>query len=238
MEINNIQPKIRHLSEMKEVLFNKEFAEISSDSELYYMYRDLSENEQDKDKMKKHKLRYDITVINPVMLGQEYNKTAGHDHPIVSNTKITYPELYEVLEGKAIFFMQDSKENSIKDVYAIKANKGDKVIVPPNYEHIIINASNEKLKTANWVCDDFSENIYEPFKNRQGFSYYALKSNSGKIEWVENKNYSNIPELKFLSPNLWLERFDIDKNKNIYNLINNLNKLDFLKNPQNYNWEK
>jgi len=238
MEINNIQPKIRHLSAMEDVLFNKEFAETNPHLELYYMYRDLAENKQDKEKIKEQKLRYDITVINSVMLGQEYNKTAGHDHPIVPETNITYPEIYEVLEGKAIFLMQDSKENSIKDVYAIKANQGDKIIVPPNYEHIIINASNKKLKTANWVCNDFSSNIYEPFKNKQGFSYYAIKNELNEIKWVKNENYDYIPELKFLSPNLWLEKFGIDKNKNIYSLVEDLNKLDFLKNPQKCNWEK
>ena len=238
MEINNIQPKIRHLGEMKEVLFDQELAKTSSDLELYYMYRNLAENEQDKEKMKEYKLRYDITIINPVMLGKEYNKTAGHDHPIVPETNMTYPELYEVLEGEAIFFIQDSEENSIKNVYAIKAIKGDKVIVPPNYEHIMINTSENKLKTANWICDDFSSNIYEPFKKRQGFSYYALKDKLGEIEWLKNENYNNVPELKFLEPNLWLDKFGIDKNKKIYSLINNLNKLDFLKNPQNYKWDK
>lgn len=238
MEINNIQPKIRHLSEMKEVLFDKGSIEITPDPELYYMYRDLAENEQDRDKMKKHALRYDITVINPVMLGQEYNKTAGHDHPLVPNTEITYPELYEVLEGKAIFFMQDSEEDKINDVFAIKAKKGDKVIVPPNYEHIMINASNEKLKTANWVCSDFDSNIYKPFKEKQGFSYYAIKNESNEIEWIKNKNYDYIPELRFIEPNLWLERFKIDKDKEMYSLIEDLSKLDFLKNPQNYKWDK
>ncbi|MFH0805834.1 MAG: glucose-6-phosphate isomerase family protein, partial [Patescibacteria group bacterium] len=231
MEINNIQPKIRHLSEMKEVVLDQEFVK-TADPELYYMYRDLAENEQDKEKIKEYKLRYDITVINPVMLGKEYNKTAGHDHPLVPGTEITYTELYEVLEGEVIFLMQDSKENNIKDVYAIKANKNDKVIVPPNYEHIMINTSNEKVKTANWVCNDFSENIYEPFKKRQGFSYYAIKSNSAEIEWIKNKNYDYVPELRFLEPNLWLKKFNINKDKEIYNLIKDLSKLDFLKNPQ------
>jgi len=237
MEISNIKPKVRLLKDMKEVLFDEELAKISPDLELYYMYRDLAENEQDGEKIKEHKLRYDITIINPVMLGKEYNKTAGHDHPMVPETNITYPELYEVLEGKAIFFMQDSEENSIKDVYAIKANKGDKIIVPPNYEHIMINASKDKLKTANWVCD-FPENIYKPFKDKQGFSYYAINNGSGEIEWIKNENYIDTPELKFLSPNLWLEKFGIDKNKEMYSLIEDLNKLDFLKNPQKYNWKK
>ena len=172
------------------------------------------------------------------MLGKEYNKTAGHDHPLVPKTKITYPELYEVLEGKVIFLLQDSKGDKINDIFVIEAKKGDKVIVPPNYEHIMINASSKKVKTANWICDDFSSNIYKLFKEKQGFAYYALKDGPGEIEWIKNKSYTKIPTLRFLEPNLWLDKFKIDKKKEMYTLINNLSKLDFLKNPQKHKWEK
>ncbi len=59
-----------------------------------------------------------------------------------------------------------------------------------------------------------------------------------KLNGLKNENYIDTPELKFLSPNLWLEKFGIDKNKEMYSLIEDLNKLDFLKNPQKYNWKK
>ena len=238
MDIENLQPQIRHLNEMKEVLFDQKWSNNAPNLELYFMYRDLAENEQDKEKIKENGLRYDITLLNPVMLGKEYNKTAGHDHPIVPGTDITYPEIYQVLEGNVIFLVQDSKKEEIEDVFAIKAEKGDKVIMLPNYEHIMINASNEKVKTANWICNVFMQNIYEPFKKRQGFSYYALKNDSGEIEWVKNKNYKKVPELKFEEANQRLEQFKIDKDIEMYNLIKDLSKLDFLKNPQKYNWRK
>ena len=80
MEINNIQPKIRHLNEMKEILFDQEYAKTDSNPELYYMYRDLTENEEDKKKTEQHKSRYDITVMKSVMSGKENNKTDGHYH--------------------------------------------------------------------------------------------------------------------------------------------------------------
>jgi len=200
------------------------------------MYRDLAENKTDKEKISAAGLRYDITILNPIMLGKEYNKTAGHDHPFVPNAKITYTEIYEVLESEAIFLLQDSENGRIKDIYAIKAKKGDKVIIPPYYEHLIINPTNDVLKTANWVCREFSSNIYKPFRSQQGFAYYGLKDNGG-IKWSKNKNYNSIPELRFLEPNQMLEQFQIGKNERLYNLINNPAKLDFLKNPQNYKWQ-
>lgn len=236
MKLENIKPQIRHLNELKEVLFDQKWAEQSPDLELYYVYRDLAENKTDKEKIVSQNLRYDITVLNPVMMGKEFNKTAGHDHPLVPNAEITYPEIYEVLEGEAIFLLQDSEKNKIKDIRAVKAGKNDKVIIPPDYEHLIINSTREELKTANWICREFPSNLYKPFRAQQGFSYYGLKDNGG-IKWVKNKNYAAAMEPKFSVPNRMLERFGINKNQPLYDLISDLSKLDFLKNPQNYQWQ-
>lgn len=210
----------RYLNEMKEVVFDQEWLKTAPNLELYDMYRE----EAGKDG-----LRYDLTVLKPIMLGQEYNKTAGHDHPVVPGANLTYPELYEVLEGEVIFLLQDSENDKIKDVCTIKAVQGDKVIVPPNYEHIMINATDKEAKTANWVCR-FEANIYKPFRSKKGFSYYLLKDG----QWVKNNHYTDIPELRFEEPNRLTKKFNIGKEA-ILNL--SLDKLEFLKTPQNYEWE-
>jgi len=237
MDLEKLTPKIRYLAEMTEVVFDKQWSKDAPDLKLYYMYRDIVMNEKEHEVIKKADLRYDITIMSPVMLGREFNKTAGHDHPIVSDTNMTYPEIYQVLSGQAIFLIQDSQGNQIKDVYAVEAKKDDMVVVPPNYEHIIINATNKELKTANWICRDFGSNVYKPFRQKQGFSYFALQSPKGQIEWHKNPNYQSIPELKFLEPNRWLEQFKIEKGQEMYSLVKDLKKLDFLKQPQNYEWE-
>ena len=68
-----------------------------------------------------------------------------------------------------------------------------------------------------------------------GFSYYALKGLFG-IKWVKNSNYKLIPEIKFEEPNKFYN-FDLEPEPPIYKLVSNLNKLDFLKKPQKYNWD-
>lgn len=236
MEIKKIEPKIRYLAEMKEVLFDQTWAQTAPNLELYYMYRDLADNKEKRQEIIKQRLRYDITVIPFIMLGKEFNKTAGHDHPLVPQTALTYPEIYEVLEGEAIFLLQDSQGNEIKDIYTVKAKKKDKIIIPPNYEHLIINSSEKELKTANWVCRNFLSNIYKPFRSKHGFGYFALKNDSKKIDWVKNNNYTVIPSLRSLAANLWLEKFKIAKEKGIYYLVKELSKLDFLKRPEKYDW--
>ncbi len=237
MELKNIKPGIRHLEDMKELLFDKEWAKSAPDKELYYMYRDLAENKEDKKKISEANLRYDITIMPYLLLGKEFNKTAGHDHPFTPNSQMTYPEIYEVLSGRAIFLIQDSYEDEIKDIAAIKAEQGKKVIIPPNYEHLIINISGKELKTANWICRSFDSNIYKPFKQKHGFAYFAIQDEEKQIEWLENDNYKKIPPLRFIQANLWLDKFKIDPLEKMYQLVEDLSKLDFLKNPQNYIWQ-
>ncbi len=181
MEINlkSKKPNIRFLKEMKEVLYDQKWAKKTVNFELYYMYRGLK---------RKNGLRYDITVIPPKMLGQEFVKTKGHEH---SNN---YGEVYLVLEGEAIFLIQKHRHNKIEDVYAIKAKKGGAVIIPPYYGHITINPSDKKLKVANWL-DERCQNIYDLFVKKQGACYYYTKKG-----WIKNKNYKKVPKLRFKKP--------------------------------------
>lgn len=237
MDITKLKPNIRYLAEMQELVFDQKWVKTAPDSKLYYMYRDLAMNSLDRQKIKKAKIRYDITIMLPLMLGKEFNKTSGHDHPLVPGEKITYPEIYQILSGQIIFLIQDSLNNSIIDIYAIKAKKDDKVIIPPNYEHLMINATDKEAKTANWICRDFGSNLYKPFRQKHGFSYFALKGPGNEIIWQKNPNYQDIPELKFQEPNKLIDKFNIDQSKDMYTLVNDLKKLDFLTQPQKYEWK-
>src|SRR3972149_8797730 len=107
------KPRIRMLFDMKEVIYDREWLSGAHDLELYYMYRDLSLSRNDALAMKEHGLRYDITVIPPQMLGNEFVKTAGHYHPLVPGTRITFPEIYEVLGGEATYILQKPDNEGI-----------------------------------------------------------------------------------------------------------------------------
>jgi len=178
--LKNIKPGIRYLNDIKDVLYDKKWAKGAKNFELYYMYRGIkSENG----------LRYDITVIPPAFLGKEFVKTKGHEH--LAN----YGELYTVLEGQGIYLMQKMKGNKIKDVYAVKAKKGETVIIPSGYGHVTINSSCEKnLLTANWVSED-CQGFYDLFIRKQGACYYFTEKG-----WIKNKNYQKVPRLRFETP--------------------------------------
>ena len=185
INLNNLKPDIRYLKDMKEVIYDKEWLKTAPDNlELYYMYRGLE---------KKDDLRYDITVIPARMLGQEFVKTKGHNHPV--------EEKYIVLEGEAIFLVQKGKEK-IENVYAVKAKKGDEVTIPADYDdHITINPSNQELKLGNWISED-CKNDYSIIQEMAGACYFYIKAPSTKlgVNWVKNKNYNQVPDLRFELP--------------------------------------
>jgi len=181
MEVNleNIKPDIRYLNDMKEVIYDQERLKTAGNPELYYMYRGLKEEND---------LKYNITIIPARMLGEEFVKTKGHVH--IGN----YGETYTVLEGEAIYLMQKTKNEIVEDVYAIKAKKGESVIIPPGYGHVTINPSNNDLKTGDWSSKNCKSD-YSLFEKLGGACYYYTKDG-----WIKNENYKNVPQIRFKKP--------------------------------------
>lgn len=171
--------EIRYLNDLKEALFDQPWAAQAANLELYYMERNVKEE---------NGLRYDITRIPPVMLGSEFVKTKGHYHAG------DYCEMYIVLAGEGFFLYQKGHEE-ISDVCAVKAQKDEAVVIPAGYGHVTINPSpREELKMANWVKKE-DKGDYSLFEKMRGACYFYTKDG-----WLKNKNYKNIPELRFEKP--------------------------------------
>jgi glucose-6-phosphate isomerase len=176
-----IKPDIRYLKELKDVIFDKNwFKKADSNLELYYMYRGIK---------KLNKIRCDITVIPPLKLGKEFNRTLGHFH------KGNFGEIYKVLEGKGLFYLQKNKNlKEVDEVKVIKAKKGDFIIIPAEFGHITINPENQTLIIANWISTECKSD-YSIFKKMKGAAYFYTSKG-----WIRNKNYSKIPKINFEKP--------------------------------------
>jgi glucose-6-phosphate isomerase len=222
------KPDIRRARDMKEVILDKEWLKGNEDVELYYMYRDLWKWGDEK-KIFQNNLRYDITIIPPRTLGRELVKTMGHYHPECS-PGVTYPEIYEVQEGRAHFLLQKKSGTEITDVILIEAGAGEKAIMPPNYGHITINPGKETLKMANWVNRKF-KSIYGDIVERGGGAYFELVGG----ELVKNPNYGEVPEIRRVRPTV-IPAFGIEAGRSMYALIREPEKLHFLENPKEYDW--
>lgn len=219
-------PDIRMLYDMKEVIFDERWFKNADNVPLYYMYRDLALTEDDRRVIIENDLRYDVTVIPPGTLGREYLKTAGHYHP--KKNDLSYAEIYEVLAGRAHYLLQRGPEK-IMDVILVEAEKGDKVIIPPNYGHITINPFEEEIKMANWVSRRFSS-IYEPIRKMRGGTYYETSDGL-----IRNKNYKSVPRVRRTKAREYPE-LGIFKGEGMYDLIRSPEKLRFLNYPEDYKW--
>lgn len=226
-------PSVRTFSEMLPVLMDQSAQVTPPRQEMYYMYRGLFLPE-DEQTIKANNLSYDITVLPPYMLGQEFGKMLGHYHSNLPGSSIAYPEMYEVLHGHGLFLIQkmDPEFKNLISVYAIEAMVGDKVIYPPNYGHTFINLENEVMITANWSTLA-SKSLYKPIAEYRGLAYYIVKDANKPYIFVENKNYTGRPEVKIINNQEKVyANFGFKPQEPMYvTFIKDPKKLDFLTHP-------
>ena len=219
-------PNKRRLAEMKEVVFDKNFySTADKDMILYYMYRNVC-RPNDGRLIEKYRLRYDITIVPSLLLGEEYIKTVGHHHPIAKDN-LTYTEIYEVLSGKAHYLLQKLENGKVVDVVLVKAKEKDKVSIPPNYGHITINPSKETLIMANWVSCDFNS-TYELIREKHGGAYFELVED----RFLKNEGYTDLPSLRIVKAEPYKM---FPHSKNLYTLfLENPKLFGFLNHPEEY----
>ncbi len=216
-------PAVRTLEDMLPVLASPPAG--GGDEPLYYMYRDLAKSDADWRWLHARKLRFDLTVIPPRDLNGEWTKTKGHYHP-ENPAGIGYPEIYEVIGGKAHYLLQS---RALDDVVLVAAKAGDLVIMPPGYGHITINPSGDQtLVMANIVSTAF-ESEYADYERRKGAAYYEMTSG----ELVRNRNYPAMPPARHIRAKSGRGERRVVRGP-LYSLIGNENALAFLNYPEAY----
>ncbi len=226
-KIFEANPKPRLFSEAQTVY--QETAD--PDLPLYYMYR-YFEKKADKSIFETQDAEYDITLINPGKIGDEYIKTKGHYHPLVPDTDISYPEVYEVIAGKAEYLIQKRpNDNKETDVIVIKAKSSDKIVIPPNYGHVSINVGDIVLISSNIQKRDLPTGAdYGGFEYYHGGAMYRTETN-----WVKNPEYK-INSLRYVYP-VEKPKWGLTKNKPLYqSFIENPEKFKWLTKPQDFDF--
>jgi len=220
------EPVARTFAESESVYLEK----TNPNRELYWMYR-YFEKADDNEKFENSNLEYDITVIDAGRIGDEYIKTIGHYHGNVPKANITYPEVYEVIDGQIEYLLQSKPDaNDEFDVVIILADPGDKVVVPPNYGHISVNVGSERAVSSNIQKRDLpASSDYNSFAERKGGALYR------KDSWINNPNYK-VKSIKKVKPKEKSE-WGLKKDLPLYQSVTETpEKFDFILNPQKYNF--
>jgi len=174
--VNGAQhPKtVRTVPQMAKTLMGHVALEDLETLDMYFMYRNV---------FKKDGMRFDITMIPPMVVAGECAKTHGHYHPR-SEDGLAYPEVYQVLNGKAVFMLQKKNRNGSVDVSIVSAKARDVVLIPSGYGHVTVNSGDDTLVLANLVYDMF-EPMYHEYDENRGAAYYYTRD--GNI--VQNGSY-------------------------------------------------
>lgn len=234
--VTSSKPASRTLAEMRDTLLDPG---AKGAGELYFMYRDLCLS-KDKEMFKSLNLRFDVTIMRSGFTGREFIKTAGHYHPMIPGLGISYPEIYEVIHGGALYLLQKIRTladpRRTVDVVAIEARPGDRVVIPPNYGHVTINPYKTTLVMTDVTADGF-QSVYGPYKSLRGAAYHLVLE-EGKPGWVSNSKYINPPKIRQMEakefPGLGLTRGKalyevLVKNPESFELLNKpLRHMDFL----------
>lgn len=207
---------------------------------IYRVWRNLMPM-QNEVKLSKVGMRYDITVIPPGTFKfkngrREFFHTAGHYHDTAENAP-GYPEIYEVLSGRARSIIQKPAEtlDRISEAYLIEAGPGEKILIPPGFGHVSTNAEDETLVLANIIAANFKY-IYSTFEELGGGCYRLLASDDkGMIEIESNPRYRKVPELKKLTPKKdWFKGYF----KPLWDAyLNHRDQITFITKPETYRKE-
>jgi len=239
-ELLNAGSEARYFSSMRNFLKDPSSAYWRKDA--YHIYRDVCLREH-KEALAAANLQYDVTVIPPGRIGIEFVKTIGHYHNSKQRTNIAYPEVYEVVYGRAFWLLQSASEDfeRLEEVYLVTASKGEKAVFPPGFGHVTINPTDDILVVANWKSRD-CRGIYEPYEIHNGAAYYICESQkllaSGStaedMDFLPNLAYKQVPELLKVGPRE-LSQYDLlTALPSYFTATKNLASIDFLNNPENY----
>jgi glucose-6-phosphate isomerase len=205
-----------------------------TEEETFYTFYEGVMKKKDAPIFQENMIRYDLIVVWPGLILDEYKKTSGHYHCKIPGQEISYPEIYEVMQGSALFILQRCNTyGEIVEVFAVRGNPGDKLVIPPEYGHATINIGNEPLIFADLVSSKAS-NIYGQIGENHGMSYYVLKDNNRGLRLINNPAYHNVGEIKLtdISENPAL---GIWNDKPLYlEFVNNPSLFEYLNKPANY----
>ena len=214
----------------------------ASRRDIYSRHTDLA-LERDREKIAGAGLRYEILVMPPGKIGEEFVKTKGHYNLDKTGTSVTYPQLFEVLVGEVFFILQrpSADPGRLEELYLFSLRHGEKLIVPPGFGVTAVNPGKEVLVTGCWQAAQNQEQS-EQYEIENGAGYYVIESGrlsregetKKNFEFVPNLNYKYLPKL-IESQVRELPRFDLRVALPMYFTgTKDPRTLDFLVNPENY----
>lgn len=136
-----------------------------------------------------HNLLFGVVTYAAGRLGDEPVRSQGHVHKKARNNTLSPPEIYEIWAGKAIIYMQERADDNPGRCFAVEANPGEVVVVPPDWAHATISADPDEPLTFGAWCDRNYGFEYSGVRAHKGLAWFPVYTPYGNIEWKANPHY-------------------------------------------------
>ncbi len=234
------QPELRRLDAIRRSLRNPN---CDGPDPVYSIVMDVGRLEH-KDELARRMLLFGVVVYAAGQLGEEPVRSQGHIHAVAPHCGWSTPEIFEIWEGRAIIYAQESADDDPGRCFAITAGPGDKIVVPPGWAHAVINADPDTRMMFGAWCDRQYGFVYDAVRAHHGLAWFPIldgqkpdvqkkngeeKDGKQKIRWERNPSYQSSPssEIAIRAPRAYTE-LGLDPSTPIYE--------QFAKNPDSVQW--
>jgi glucose-6-phosphate isomerase, archaeal len=181
------QPEFRRLDQIRASLRDPNCA---GPDPVYSIVMDVGRCEHS-DELARRMLLFGVVVYAAGQLGEEPVRSQGHIHAVAPHCGWSTPELFEIWEGRAIIYAQESADDDPGRCFAVTAGPGDKVVVPPGWAHAVINADPETHMMFGAWCDRQYGFLYDAIRAHHGLAWFPVLDGQHKIRWEPNPSYQS-----------------------------------------------
>jgi len=167
--------------------------------------------------LNKMHLLYGTVIYAEGKLGNEPIRSQGHIHTISPLSGWSTPEVYEIWEGEAVIYMQEFAEDKPGRCFAVHAQVGDVVVVPPYWAHATISANPKASLVFGAWCDRAYGFDYKGVRAHGGIAWFPVFDANNQLIWERNERYET-SELLQKRPERY-HQLGLEKGESIYKLF-------------------
>lgn len=204
------KPEFRRLDDIRASLRDRD---CQGPDPVYSIVMDVGRQEH-REELQRRMLLFGVVVYAGGQLGDEPVRSQGHVHAVAPHCGWSTPELFEIWEGRAIIYAQESASDNPGRCFAVNAHPGDKVVVPPGWAHSVINADPEHRMMFGAWCDRQYGFVYDVIREHHGLAWFPVLDSQRNIHWEANPSYLS-SSLAIRGPRLYPE-LGLDPNTPMY----------------------
>ena len=140
---------------------------------MYSIVMDVGRREHH-DELARRMLLFGVVIYAAGQLGEEPVRSQGHIHAVAPHCGWSTPELFEIWEGRAIIYAQESADDDPGRCFAVTAGPGDKIVVPPGWAHAVINADPDARMMFGAWCDRQYGFVYDAIRAHHGLAWFPI----------------------------------------------------------------